>query len=313
MSEDLLNEIEAINSIYGPNTLVSAHETPNQTYILALPKHDTWLRIHFPNEYPHVPPIILGTHRVGEDARRGDAALLAGRVRDIVGRVWTGGGVCMFDVCEEVEGWMNGDRASEGEGDVQETRGNNTEVPRNKSPIPAHTSQENILIDSEPPAPTWTLSDPTTELKSTFLARCARVSSPSLAKQYIQHLIAHDKKVRSATHNITAWRMKGAEGKGIVYQDCDDDGEAGAGGKVLRLLQQMDVWGVVMVVTRWYGGVKLGSRRFAVINGVARGALVKGGWVDVAGSVKGGGEGEEVIGLDWIGRWRWECVLGCGV
>jgi putative IMPACT (imprinted ancient) family translation regulator len=39
------------------------------------------------------------------------------------------------------------------------------------------------------------------------------------------------------------------------------------------------VWDVVVVVSRWYGGHKLGPRRFALINSAARDALVQGGFV----------------------------------
>ena len=41
-------------------------------------------------------------------------------------------------------------------------------------------------------------------------------------------------------------------------QDCDDDGEAAAGGRLLHLLQAADVRNVVVVVSRWFGGVLLG-------------------------------------------------------
>jgi putative IMPACT (imprinted ancient) family translation regulator len=44
-------------------------------------------------------------------------------------------------------------------------------------------------------------------------------------------------------------------------------------------MQLMDVWDAMVVVTRWYGGQKLGPRRFAVINTVARDAFVRGGMV----------------------------------
>ena len=47
----------------------------------------------------------------------------------------------------------------------------------------------------------------------------------------------------------------------------------------MHLMQLMDVWNVVVVVTRWYGGTKLGPDRFRIINSVARDALVKGGFV----------------------------------
>lgn len=64
----------------------------------------------------------------------------------------------------------------------------------------------------------------------------------------------------------------------MVYQDCDDDGETAAGGRVLHLLQLMDVWGLMVVVTRWYGGQKLGAKRFSVINSVAREAVIAAGF-----------------------------------
>jgi hypothetical protein len=68
-------------------------------------------------------------------------------------------------------------------------------------------------------------------------------------------------------------------GAEIVIQDCDDDGETAAGGRLLHLMQLTDVWNVLVVVSRWYGGVKLGPDRFRLINQVGRDALVKGGFV----------------------------------
>jgi putative IMPACT (imprinted ancient) family translation regulator len=38
------------------------------------------------------------------------------------------------------------------------------------------------------------------------------------------------------------------------------------------------VWDVVVVVTRWYGGIHLGPDRFRIINAVGRDALVRGGF-----------------------------------
>jgi putative IMPACT (imprinted ancient) family translation regulator len=118
---------------------------------------------------------------------------------------------------------------------------------------------------------------PITEKKSVFLARVAPVSSPAQAKQYVAHLLATDKKASRATHNMTAWRIKGAND--TSYQDCDDDGETAAGGRMLHLMQLMDVWNVMVVVTRWYGGIHLGPDRFRLINTAAREALILGGFV----------------------------------
>jgi putative IMPACT (imprinted ancient) family translation regulator len=44
-------------------------------------------------------------------------------------------------------------------------------------------------------------------------------------------------------------------------------------------MQLIDVWNVMVVVTRWYGGIHLGPDRFRIINSVAREALVVGGFV----------------------------------
>lgn len=148
-----------------------------------------------------------------------------------------------------------------------------------------HRDTDSLLeLGEEPP---WTLSDPVTEKKSVFLARAAPVTSKALAESYIAHLLSTNKKVASATHNITAYRIRGAGNADVVIQDCDDDGETAAGGRLLRLLQLMDVWDILVVVTRWYGGVKLGPARFGIINACGRGAIVKAG---ILGSKPGEGE-----------------------
>ena len=132
-------------------------------------------------------------------------------------------------------------------------------------------------------SPNWTQSTPISELKSTFLARVATpVTSPRQARLYLQHLLATDKRVRSATHNITAWRIRGPNN--TSFQDCDDDGETAAGSRLLHLMQLMDLWDAMVVVTRWYGGQKLGPRRFALINAAARDAFVKAGLVAEPGA-----------------------------
>ena len=56
----------------------------------------------------------------------------------------------------------------------------------------------------------------------------------------------------------------------VAAQDCDDDGEDAAGGRLLHLLQVTGAVNVVVVVSRWYGGVLLGPSRFALINNTAR-------------------------------------------
>jgi putative IMPACT (imprinted ancient) family translation regulator len=61
----------------------------------------------------------------------------------------------------------------------------------------------------------------------------------------------------------------------ILKHDNDDDGEDAAGGKLAQLLQMRNEDGVLVVVSRWYGGIQLGPRRFAIITNVAREGLVQ--------------------------------------
>ncbi|KAG9234739.1 ribosomal protein S5 domain 2-type protein [Amylocarpus encephaloides] len=274
MTEDLINEIEVINSIYGDHSLTV--DGNDAVYILHLPQHALSLRLRFPADYPHAPPVTLGTQSSGE--RRGEAAHVVEAFRAAVGRLFRPGEVCLFDAIEDVNSTGVGTKAIDDEGG-----GENTSTPQD---LQRTGLAENLLQDEAACSipPSWTLSDVVVELKSVFIARSAKVSSPDQASRFLRHLLDTDKKVRSATHNITAWRIQGENA--VTYQDCDDDGETAAGGRVLHLMQLMDLWGVMVVVTRWYGGHQLGPKRFSIINRVARDAFVKGGFVKEGGSTK---------------------------
>jgi len=275
MSEDLQNEVEAINSIYGDESLLPSNE--DDVYILRLPQHAVSLRLRFPADYPAAPPAVIGTQSSGEHGRKGEAAHIVGVFRDVLATLYRPGEVCLFDVIEEVNG-------------ILPTAEENEPVEDSGIQIEDGVSEATLQADKESnsaEAPPWTLSEVVVEMKSVFVARCAPVSSPDQANSYLQHLLDSDKKVRSATHNITAWRIRGENG--VTYQDCDDDGETAAGGRVLHLMQLMDLWDVMVVVTRWYGGHQLGPKRFSIINTVARDAFVRGDFVkeDPAAKKKG--------------------------
>ncbi|KAL1868853.1 hypothetical protein VTK73DRAFT_3469 [Phialemonium thermophilum] len=303
MSSALDDEVEAINSIYGDGTLVRADDGQEAIFILHLPDFSSdeaaaagpstsssSLRLQFPAAYPDEPPAVLGTHSSGENPRRRGAAVQDLELfRTALGDVYEVGQVCLFDALEKlkelVQAESQGARLGRDIEDDQKVRHEEVESsaeagkrgqgagPLRRTPAPTPP------LDHPPP---WTLSDPVTELKSTFLARCAPVHSPAEAAAYVDHLVTTDRHARAATHNMTAWRIRGGPpdaATATAYQDCDDDGETAAGGRLLHLLQLMDIWDVVVVVSRWYGGHKLGPRRFALINAVARDALVKAGFV----------------------------------
>lgn len=77
-------------------------------------------------------------------------------------------------------------------------------------------------------------------------------SSAVLAK------LKQNKKILNATHNMYAYRIEKKTDRGTtVLQDCDDDGEAHAGGRMLHLLQILDQKNTLVVVSRWYVKVLL--------------------------------------------------------
>jgi hypothetical protein len=110
------------------------------------------------------------------------------------------------------------------------------------------------------------------ERRSIFQAHVCRGVKSVDEVAMVMDVLCESRKVREATHNILAYRIERDDGKGI-HQDHDDDGESAAGGRLLRLLQLADARNVIVVVSRWYGGVKLGPSRFHVINSTAQQAL----------------------------------------
>ena len=79
------------------------------------------------------------------------------------------------------------------------------------------------------------------------------------AKAFLRKL-KQDKSYRKATHN--SWAVLLRSGRGDLVQVKNDDGEGGAGNVILRNLLREGLEYHIIVVTRWYGGVKLGGDRF---------------------------------------------------
>lgn len=280
MSEELLDEVTSINSIYGETTLV-ASPGGSPTYTLSLPSQpEVSLRIEFPDNYPDAPPSIIGTHHVGENIAKGSGQHVVDLVRTVLAEVYTPGSPCIFDLIEDSNQKLQqlGLDQSSRDSEQQAAQANGQQDTSTILSDSHQSDPPSQSVDDLGDPPPWTLSDVITEKKSVFVARAAEVSSVSQAKTYLAHLLATDKKVSKATHNITAWRIH-PPNTNVQFQDCDDDGETAAGGRLLHLLELMGVWNVMVVVTRWYGGVQLGPDRFRIINQVARESVVRGGFV----------------------------------
>ncbi|KAL8740673.1 MAG: hypothetical protein Q9190_006652 [Brigantiaea leucoxantha] len=275
MLEELLNEVEAINSIYGDGTLqevADGDDTP--AYLLSVPSHQVTLRLSFPSNYPDAPVEISRVDSTGNSIRKGHGIHVLTAAQAILRRSFVPGQVCLFDLLQELEGQLSSSSIANDDqpGDGLQQSGGAHQGGSNDS----KKSFESVGTSFEPQ---WKLSDPVTEKKSVFLGRCCVVNSGEEVQAALSHLLSTDKRAAKATHNISAYRIRQyPSGSEVLYQDYDDDGEDAAGARLLKLLQMMGVWNVLVVVSRWYGGIKLGPARFGIINAVARQAVVSGGY-----------------------------------
>lgn len=95
--------------------------------------------------------------------------------------------------------------------------------------------------------------------RSRFLAALVPLASPAAMEEVVK---ARRREVRKANHHCWALRLR--DSCGTVCESSRDDGEVGHPGRVLlEVLRKYDLEGA-LVVSRVFGGVKLG------VGGVAR-------------------------------------------
>lgn len=90
--------------------------------------------------------------------------------------------------------------------------------------------------------------------KSRFISYVKRVETEEAATAFIEEI---KKKHWNATHNCSAYVV----GENDQYQKADDDGEpSGTAGKpILEIIKKNQLKDTVIVVTRYFGGIKLGA------------------------------------------------------
>ena len=102
------------------------------------------------------------------------------------------------------------------------------------------------------------LNDETAEIvekKSKFIANLIHVESIEEAESKIKEI---KKKYHDARHNCVAYRV--SEGGQIVEKSSDDGEPSGtAGGPMLNILQKNNLCNLVVIVTRYFGGILLGT------------------------------------------------------
>ncbi|KAJ3483451.1 hypothetical protein NLI96_g6299 [Meripilus lineatus] len=162
-------------------------------------------------------------------------------------------------------------------------------------------------------------SEPVTLLKSTFQAHASAfapseisgTSSSEAIDILRDHLTSLSPRNKRATHFMYAWRTvesqttahkspRSKDGSAtsssqktqpVISVGSSDGNESGAGERLLRLLELAKCENVIVVVYRWYGGVKLGSDRWKCISGTAKESLSKGGFIGPSAQDNNGTQG----------------------
>ncbi|TQS33823.1 hypothetical protein Golomagni_05820 [Golovinomyces magnicellulatus] len=132
-----------------------------------------------------------------------------------------------------------------------------------------HVKKDDVNIKDELKKK-WNISKSMTSKKSTFVARSVQITSPSDAEVALRGLFTENQALRGATHTITAWRVRTGES---MSEGFNDDGEKNGGQYLLDLLRGENLDGILLVVSRWYGGIMLGPERWRIMSNVSRDCL----------------------------------------
>ncbi len=100
-------------------------------------------------------------------------------------------------------------------------------------------------------------------------SRYAVSGAPVETRDEIDAVLSHlrtDKSYAKATHNTWAATLPTGALKA-------DDGESGAAMVILRMMERANIRNHVIIVTRWYGGKKLGGDRFRRVQDATRAYL----------------------------------------
>ncbi|CCF60320.1 hypothetical protein KAFR_0J02560 [Kazachstania africana CBS 2517] len=264
--EQLLEELDAIDAIY-PD-LMDRKVDDSSIILIKVPQHEhITIQVSFPQKYPsieapHILEVIVSNSAKRQDLY--DIKYLQNLFQEVMDSNFHQGSVCFFDFLTELDAvlYMGEEEAANDESnDVG--RVNRLE-----------------LIPTDP-FEGWIASDPITDRASTFMAFAAHVDSEAQAFAMLERLKT-DTKIKKCAHVMSAWRIKVPSERNkdqvITYQDSDDDGEAAAGSRMLHLITIMDVWNVMVVVGRWFGGTHIGPDRFKHINSTAREAVLRAGF-----------------------------------
>lgn len=307
-SEDLILEVGAIEAIY-PECI---EKLAPCIYKFKVPQHEHIIfQMSFPEDYPQAKPHILD---VISEKEGFDEKYLMELFQEVLDSIYVEANVVIFDLFTELDAVLyTGEEDQEILDDADHWNVEDTDLNALAEKLAVSSIEDPKEIDysnyvynekAEKAMMTtpkknktkdsngnlnnaeqksildkWFISDPITDRKSTFVAFAIEVNSVDEAYRRFSDLM-EDKKCGRANHAMRAWRIKDKD-SGAQYQDCDDDGETAAGGRMLHLMTIMDAWNVMVVCCRWFGGVHIGPDRFKHINSATRDVLIKGNFVSI--------------------------------
>ncbi|KAK4249533.1 hypothetical protein C7999DRAFT_39362 [Corynascus novoguineensis] len=167
-----------------------------------------------------------------------------------------------------------------GEEKVGEQEPGTVEAGSSASETQAKSRIQTSAVATFQPTPksTWAVGQPITLKDSTFVARATNISEPSQHQVLIQSLLDDNPRLKSATHNSWAYRLRpgrDAPPNASVREKCFDDGETGCGDLMLRVMREAGVVDTLVVLTRWFGGTMLGPDRWRLMRACVAGALAE--------------------------------------
>ena len=100
--------------------------------------------------------------------------------------------------------------------------------------------------------------DEVTVERSRFIASTAHVTTEDDARAFLQSI---KKEFHDARHNCSAWVLGDSDSENDLRPRSSDDGEPGgtAGMPILNMLRAKHLTNSIIVVTRYFGGIKLGT------------------------------------------------------
>ncbi|KTW27603.1 uncharacterized protein T551_03102 [Pneumocystis jirovecii RU7] len=248
-------EFTAVNSIY-PSCFVLLDNNA-KIYVLRTHQKPYTIVLKFSEAYPLEKPYIMRSKNIEKSI-----------IEKILAEI-PSGNTCIFELISFLE-------------DLELTQKNFNNIKEYKISVNTSSTlgtsfkeneKKTIFQDNIP----WVISEILTLKKSKFIGRMLKIKSLDMVHRALESL-QHEKSLANATHNIWAYRL--IKENGEIICDNDDNGEKGAGSNLSYLLSSMDVKNVLLVVSRWYGGINLGPDRFKLINSCAKAALFLGNAIE---------------------------------